>query len=87
MLGFELIQLFISIFFSSLVFKFLYSIIQEFLRLYGKHKKFTPISLLNEINCYRGQRHRNSLPVHGQRTRTNARARRGSKKTVTNKKK
>jgi small subunit ribosomal protein S13 len=45
------------------------------------------IKRLNEINCYRGQRHRNSLPVHGQRTRTNARARRGAKKTVTGKKK
>ena len=45
------------------------------------------VERLNEINCYRGQRHRNSLPVHGQRTRTNARARRGAKKTVTGKKK
>jgi len=45
------------------------------------------IKRLNEINCHRGKRHRNSLPVRGQRTRTNARARRGSKKTVTNKKK
>ena len=42
---------------------------------------------LQAINCYRGIRHRRSLPVRGQRTRTNARARRGSKKTVTNKKK
>ena len=42
---------------------------------------------LNEINCYRGKRHRNSLPVRGQRTRTNARSRRGAKKTVTGKKK
>ncbi len=52
MLGFELIQLFISIFFSSLVFKFLYSIIQEFFRLYIKIKKYLSISLLNEINYY-----------------------------------
>ena len=40
-----------------------------------------------EINCHRGKRHRNSLPVRGQRTRTNARSRRGAKKTVTGKKK
>ena len=42
---------------------------------------------LSEINCFRGRRHRNQLPVRGQRTRTNARARRGSKKTVAGKKK
>jgi hypothetical protein len=52
MLGFELTQLFISIFFSSLVFKFLYSIIQEFLRIYVKIKKYAPISHLIEINYY-----------------------------------
>ena len=45
------------------------------------------IKRLNEINCHRGKRHRNSLPVRGQRTRTNARSRRGVKKTVTGKKK
>nr|YP_010938202.1 ribosomal protein S13 [Meringosphaera mediterranea]WLD05715.1 ribosomal protein S13 [Meringosphaera mediterranea]WLD05875.1 ribosomal protein S13 [Meringosphaera mediterranea] len=45
------------------------------------------IKRLSEINCVRGQRHRKSLPVRGQRTRTNARARRGSKKTVAGKKK
>ena len=45
------------------------------------------IKRLNEINCHRGKRHRTSLPVRGQRTRTNARCRRGSKKTVTGKKK
>ncbi len=37
---------------------------------------------LIEINCYRGVRHRRSLPVHGQRTSTNARTRKGKKKTV-----
>jgi|TARA_B110000967_G_C18527599_1_gene384194 small subunit ribosomal protein S13 len=42
---------------------------------------------LGEINCVKGRRHRQSLPVRGQRTRTNARTRRGSKKTVTGKKK
>ena len=44
------------------------------------------IKRLNEINCHSGKRHRNNLPVRGQRTRTNARARRGGKKTVTGKK-
>merc|ERR1712115_544994 len=44
------------------------------------------IKRLNEINCYRGKRHRNNLPARGQRTRTNARSRRGAKKTVTGKK-
>ena len=39
-----------------------------------------------EINCYRGQRHRRNLPVHGQRTRTNARQKRGARKTVAGKK-
>ncbi len=40
------------------------------------------IKRLMEIGCYRGLRHRRSLPVHGQRTRTNARTRKGPKKTV-----
>lgn len=40
------------------------------------------VQRLIEINCYRGQRHRRNLPVHGQRTRTNARQRRGARKTV-----
>ncbi len=37
---------------------------------------------LQQINCYRGVRHRKNLPVHGQRTHTNARTRKGKKKTV-----
>ncbi len=45
------------------------------------------IKRLIEINCYRGMRHRRNLPVRGQRTRTNARTRRGPKKTVAGKKK
>jgi small subunit ribosomal protein S13 len=45
------------------------------------------IKRLIEINSYRGMRHRKNLPVHGQRTRTNARTRRGAKKTVAGKKK
>lgn len=40
------------------------------------------IKRLQEIGCYRGLRHRRGLPVHGQRTRTNARTRKGPKKTV-----
>jgi len=40
-----------------------------------------------EINCYQGVRHRKGLPVHGQRTQTNARTRKGKKKTVAGKKK
>ena len=45
------------------------------------------IKRLNEIGCYRGLRHRRGLPVHGQRTKTNARTRKGPKKTIANKKK
>jgi small subunit ribosomal protein S13 len=59
------------------------------LKLEGDLRRLTGLNIkrLNEINCHRGKRHRNNLPVRGQRTRTNARSRRGSKKTVTNKKK
>jgi small subunit ribosomal protein S13 len=45
------------------------------------------IQRLIEINCYRGIRHRRGLPVHGQRTRTNARARKGPRKTVAGRRK
>lgn len=45
------------------------------------------IKRLQEIGCYRGVRHRKSLPVRGQKTKTNARTRKGPKKTVANKKK
>ena len=45
------------------------------------------IKRLSEIGCYRGLRHRRGLPVHGQRTKTNARTRKGPKKTIANKKK
>ncbi len=44
------------------------------------------IKRLTEIGCYRGMRHRKGLPVNGQRTRTNARTRKGKRKTVANKK-
>jgi small subunit ribosomal protein S13 len=59
------------------------------LKFEGDLRRFNGLNIkrLNEINCYRGKRHRNSLPARGQRTRTNARNRRGSKKTVTGKKK
>ena len=59
------------------------------LKIEGDLRRFNGLNIkrLSEINCYRGKRHRASLPTRGQRTRTNARARRGSKKTVTNKNK
>jgi len=59
------------------------------LKLEGDLRRFNGLNIkrLNEINCYRGRRHRTALPVRGQRTRTNARSRRGSKKTVSGKKK
>jgi small subunit ribosomal protein S13 len=59
------------------------------LKLEGDLRRFNGLNIkrLNEINCHRGKRHRNNLPVRGQRTRTNARSRRGSKKTVTSGKK
>ena len=44
------------------------------------------IKRLTEINCYRGLRHRRGLPVRGQRTKTNARTRKGPRKTIANKK-
>ena len=45
------------------------------------------IKRLQEIGCYRGSRHRKGLPVRGQKTKTNARTRKGPKRTVANKKK
>ena len=47
----------------------------------------TNIKRLMDIGCYRGLRHRKGLPVRGQRTQTNARTRKGKRKTVANKKK
>ena len=44
------------------------------------------IKRLTEIGCYRGTRHRKGLPVNGQRTKTNARTRKGPRKTIANKK-
>ncbi len=45
------------------------------------------VKRLTEIGCYRGVRHRRNLPVHGQRTKTNARTKRGARKTVAGRKK
>ena len=45
------------------------------------------IKRLTEIGCYRGTRHRKGLPVRGQRSKTNARTRKGPKRTIANKKK
>ena len=50
-----------------------------------RHRKGLPV--LTEIGCYRGIRHRKGLPVRGQRSKTNARTRKGPKRTVANKKK
>jgi small subunit ribosomal protein S13 len=47
-----------------------------------RREKAMNIKRLTEIGCYRGLRHRRGLPVHGQRTKTNARTRKGPKKTV-----
>jgi small subunit ribosomal protein S13 len=44
------------------------------------------IKRLTEIGCYRGIRHKKGLPVRGQRTKTNARTRKGKRKTIANKK-
>jgi small subunit ribosomal protein S13 len=59
------------------------------LKLEGDLRRFTGLNIkrLNEINCHRGKRHRNNLPVRGQRTRTNARYITWSEKNCTNKKK
>ena len=55
----------------------------------GDLRRETAINIkrLSEIGCYRGLRHRRGLPVHGQRTKTNARTRKGPKKTIANKQK
>ena len=47
-----------------------------------RRERTQSIKRLGEIGCYRGIRHRRNLPVHGQRTKTNARTRKGPKKTV-----
>ena len=52
-----------------------------------RRKEGMALKRLQDIGCVRGRRHRMSLPVRGQRTRTNARTRRGSRKTVAGRKK
>lgn len=52
-----------------------------------RRKVALDIKRLVEINCFRGTRHRKGLPCRGQRTKTNARTRKGPKKTIANKKK
>ena len=52
-----------------------------------RRKEGMSLKRLQDIGCVRGRRHRMSLPVRGQRTRTNARTRRGSRKTVAGRKK
>ena len=65
------------------------SIIDEEYLVEGVARRIETMSIkrLMEINCVKGRRHRDGLPLRGQRTRTNARTRRGSKKTVAGKKK
>jgi small subunit ribosomal protein S13 len=55
----------------------------------GDLRRFEAMNIkrLMDIGCYRGRRHRAGLPVRGQRTRTNARTRRGGRRTVAGKKK
>ena len=63
--------------------------IEHHLKVEGDLRRQTALDIkrLSEIGCYRGLRHRRGLPVHGQRTKTNARTRKGPKKTIANKKK
>jgi len=63
-------------------------IIQDDLKVEGELRSEVQMNIkrLMDIGCYRGLRHRKGLPLRGQRTRTNARTRKGRKKTVANKK-
>ncbi len=63
--------------------------IDKFLVVEGDLRRRTALNIkrLTEIGCYRGLRHRKGLPVRGQRTKTNARTRKGPAKTIANKKK
>lgn len=64
-------------------------IIQESFKVEGELRSEVQLHIkrLMDIACYRGLRHRKGLPVRGQRTKTNARTRKGKRKTVANKKK
>jgi small subunit ribosomal protein S13 len=63
--------------------------ISEHYRVEGDLRREVQLNIkrLQDIGCYRGLRHRRGLPVHGQRTRTNARTKRGARKTVGGRKK
>ena len=63
--------------------------IENFYQVEGDLRRDVALNIkrLVEINCYRGVRHRKGLPVRGQRTKTNARTRKGPAKTIANKKK
>ncbi len=65
------------------------AIIERDLRVEGDHRRDISMNIkrLTDIGCYRGMRHRLSLPVRGQRTKTNARTRKGPRKAVVGKKK
>jgi len=65
------------------------AVIQENFRVEGDLRRNVAMDIkrLTEIGCYRGIRHRRGLPVRGQRSKTNARTRKGPKRTVANKKK
>jgi small subunit ribosomal protein S13 len=63
--------------------------VEQFFKVEGDLRREIGLSIkrLMDLNCYRGIRHRKGLPVRGQNTRSNARTRKGPKKTVANKKK
>ena len=69
--------------------KISYGIDEEGILVEGDLRRDTALNIkrLQEIGCYRGIRHRKGLPVRGQKTKTNARTRKGPKRTVANKKK
>ena len=69
--------------------KRLSSVIEEHYTVEGELRRNVAMDIkrLQEIGCYRGIRHRKGLPVRGQKTKTNARTRKGPKRTVANKKK
>ena len=69
--------------------KKLSSVIEEHYTVEGELRRDVAMNIkrLQEIGCYRGIRHRKGLPVRGQKTKTNARTRKGPKRTVANKKK
>ena len=69
--------------------KSIVNIIQEEVKVEGQLRSEIQLNIkrLMDIGCYRGLRHRKGLPVRGQRTQTNARTRKGKRKTVANKKK